>query len=180
MGDELLAEYASSVLANIKPSNLFTVSNQCYDVDGLVEAWNEEYNAFDIYFRIVAKREKASSVLCYRRAELDKCINSCKVKRMLKANGYEPAKLDSCIDCVSMKLCTGEFPHEIGLFLGYPYEDVKGFIDNNGRNYLGCGYWKVYHNLEEKEKLFDLYHKTRLAFKQSLEDGVSIKDLVHI
>ena len=35
------------------------------------------------------------------------------------------------------------FPHELGLLLGYPVEDVLGFIRNEGRNYLYCGYWKV-------------------------------------
>ena len=36
------------------------------------------------------------------------------------------------------------FPHEIGLFLGYPFEDVMGFIENKGENYLCSGCWKVY------------------------------------
>jgi len=26
------------------------------------------------------------------------------------------------------------FPHEIGVFLGYPLEDVMGFISNKGHN----------------------------------------------
>ena len=35
-----------------------------------------------------------------------------------------------------------EFPHEIGLFLGYPPEDVEGFIQEpNGQKYTGI--WKV-------------------------------------
>lgn len=49
----------------------------------------------------------------------------------------------------------GEFPHEIGLFLGYPLCDVRGFIeDARGGVCLGCGYWKVYGEVEEREKLF--------------------------
>ena len=32
----------------------------------------------------------------------------------------------------------GEFPHEIGIFLGYPVEDVRGFIANEGRNFKAC------------------------------------------
>ena len=28
---------------------------------------------------------------------------------------------------------SGEFPHEVGLFLSYPPEDVKGFIDHRAR-----------------------------------------------
>ena len=42
-----------------------------------------------------------------------------------------------------------EFPHEMGLLLGYPVEDVKGFIRNGGENCLYIGYWKV--NLDFKK-----------------------------
>ena len=35
-----------------------------------------------------------------------------------------------------MKLKTREdFPHEIGLLLGYPLADVKAFIENEGKLY---------------------------------------------
>lgn len=37
-----------------------------------------------------------------------------------------------------------------GGVLGYPLEDVKGFIDNKGKNCESCGVWKVYCNREEK------------------------------
>ncbi len=33
-----------------------------------------------------------------------------------------------------------EFPHEIGLFLGYPPEDVRGFIENRAGN---CKMYRV-------------------------------------
>jgi hypothetical protein len=38
-----------------------------------------------------------------------------------------------------------EFPHEIGIFLGYPPEDVTAFIENDGKNYACRTHWKVYH-----------------------------------
>ena len=36
----------------------------------------------------------------------------------------------------------GGFPHEIGLFLGYPLEDVTGFIAAGGAEYRCSGCWK--------------------------------------
>ena len=36
------------------------------------------------------------------------------------------------------------FPHEMGLLLGYPVEDVTGFMVHGGKNSLYSGYWKVY------------------------------------
>jgi hypothetical protein len=56
---------------------------------------------------------------------------------------------------------TGEFPHEIGLFLGYPLTDVEGFIRNQGRNYLLCGMWKVYSRVQVAETAFTSFHRLR-------------------
>jgi hypothetical protein len=56
---------------------------------------------------------------------------------------------------------TGEFPHEIGLFLGYPLTDVEGFIRNQGRNYLICGMWKVYSRVQVAETAFTSFHQLR-------------------
>ena len=42
-------------------------------------------------------------------------------------------------------------------FLGYPVEDVRGFIEHQGRDYLCTGYWKVYENLEQKQQLFQRF-----------------------
>lgn len=59
-----------------------------------------------------------------------------------------------------------EYPHELGILLGYPLGDVKGFIENNGKYYLCSGYWKVYENEQEARKTFALY---RLVKQFALE-----------
>lgn len=59
-----------------------------------------------------------------------------------------------------------EFPHELGVILQYPVEDVKGFIINRGDNCLMGRYWKVYHNRECAEQVFkqyDLVKETALS-----------------
>lgn len=78
-----------------------------------------------------------------------------------------------------MMYCGGdiEFPHEIGVFLEYPVEDVKGFLENNGERSLYSGYWKVYHNPDETIKLFDRYDKEREITLKEVMDGKSIRDI---
>ena len=53
------------------------------------------------------------------------------------------------------------FPHEMGLILGYPIEDVAGFIENSGKKYLLSGYWKVYSNPVKMESLFRSFDKAK-------------------
>ena len=70
-----------------------------------------------------------------------------------------------------------QFPHEMGLLLGYPVEDVEGFIKNKGNNYLYCGYWKVYGHVEEKRILFEKFEEARKRLIQFLNEGRSISEM---
>ena len=71
-----------------------------------------------------------------------------------------------------------DFPHEIGLFLSYPIEDVLGFIENRGKNYILNGYWKVYGNEEEARKSFFKYRKCTDVYHKLFMGGTPIEKLV--
>ena len=64
------------------------------------------------------------------------------------------------------------FPHEIGCFLGYPMEDVTGFIREKGRNCKCCGMWKVYGDEAYAKHLFEKYEQCSRALCNHLEQGV--------
>lgn len=71
------------------------------------------------------------------------------------------------------------FPHEIGLFLGYPTEDVRGFIQYGGSNALCCGYWKVYENPSVKTAMFaeirDWEHRLCTRVRQGVRPAALIQ-----
>lgn len=52
-------------------------------------------------------------------------------------------------------------PHEMGIFLGIPVEDVCGFVKHQGKNCLLCRYWKVYYDPLKAQKLFENYDCAR-------------------
>ena len=64
---------------------------------------------------------------------------------------------------------SAEFPHELGIFLGYPLADVKGFIEHNGKDFLYQGYWKVYENVEERKKMFSIYNVVKEEFIREMQ-----------
>ena len=72
---------------------------------------------------------------------------------------------------------TKEFPHEIGLFLGYPPEDVKGFIDNRAEGYKCIGCWKVYGDEENAKRKFECYKKCTDVYCAQWANGKSIERL---
>ena len=70
--------------------------------------------------------------------------------------------------------CTCEFPHEMGYFLGYPYTDVREFINQRGQNYKALGAWKVYSNVPEALATFARYKACTRSFIQIYQQGRSL------
>lgn len=70
-----------------------------------------------------------------------------------------------------------EFPHETGVFLGYPLEDVKGFIRHGGKNYCEIGYWKVYSKAEQARETFRLYDEALNTALEEFFAGKTIREI---
>ena len=67
-----------------------------------------------------------------------------------------------CLDKLKERInASQEFPHEIGLFIGYPIEDVKGFIEKGANGSKYCGAWRVYGDVDAAKKKFAIYKKCR-------------------
>jgi hypothetical protein len=71
-----------------------------------------------------------------------------------------------------------EFPHEMGLFLGYPLCDVVGFIQYGGDHFKLSGYWKVYDNAAEAKELFEKFDDVKDDMVRMIFKGYSIKDIM--
>mgnify|MGYP003397108762 FL=1 len=85
--------------------------------------------------------EKSMLLYLYRPSKLQKDFSKKPVEKILKEHGYENTHFPCCIVKLIKKMKEkGEIPHEVGLFLGYPPEDVEGFIENKACNCkcVGC------------------------------------------
>lgn len=71
-----------------------------------------------------------------------------------------------------------KFPHEMGIFLGYPIEDVIGYLKNNGKNSVCVGYWKVYKNKEEKQRLFREFEYAKDNVIRYLAQGINMLEVM--
>ena len=65
------------------------------------------------------------------------------------------------------------FPHEVGFFLGYPPEDVLGFMRCAKSSKL-CGVWKVYGDEAKASQRFDEYARCRELLLEHIQSGGSI------
>ena len=70
--------------------------------------------------------------------------------------------------------CEQDFPHEIGVFLGYPLSDVVGFIENSGRNFTCCGCWKAYGDPQAAQRHFAQLRKCTAVYLRLFHSGTPI------
>ena len=73
--------------------------------------------------------------------------------------------------------CEADFPHEIGVFLGYPLYDVVGFIENAGRNFTCCGCWKAYGDPSAAQRHFAQLNKCTAVYLRLFRSGTPIQRL---
>lgn len=114
----------------------------------------------------------------YREPKLVRHLNRPEVQSALSQYGYDYTQgLSGLLDQLAARLEEADFPHEIAYFLGYPPEDIQGFIENRGQGFCLNGYWKVYHNPQQAKRAFLQYTCCRRAVTQRIRQGYSIPAL---
>ena len=118
---------------------------------------------------------KRTLVYIYNVKMLTAWLSMPKVRQFLSEYGYTcDMSLEQKLRRLSCRISCGSFPHEIGAFLGYPVEDIRGFISNSGKNCLLCGYWKVYDNAEKAQQTFKTYDRCRDILFDRLNQGLNL------
>lgn len=124
--------------------------------------------------KLLLLRESGNRALVYvyRPDRLARDLQQPGVAAFLAHCGYTGTAPAACLDVLRQKLAVSiDFPHEIGLFLGYPLGDVIGFIENHGQNCLCCGVWKVYTNPETAAGAFRKFSKCTRVYRRLFFGG---------
>ena len=180
MSSEKIIQHCAPTLAGIKTANLF---NEFFDNEdellAEIERFNKTFNCCGLRMVLIALQNKRALIYVYRVQDLKNDFNNCLSKELLAKYGYDSTDILTSIERLSIRIeDQKEFPHEIGLFLGYPPEDVKGFIDNGGKNYKSLGYWKVYGDEKKANQTFEKYRECQRILLDRLKKGYSLKQLV--
>lgn len=179
MSEDHLVRYCAPTLAGIKTGSLFGCP--CTSADTLRKTVR------DLNKRLVPKglrvlplrfSNQKALMYVYRPSGLRQDLSHETASRLLKEKGYCTGSCENCIAQLARKLheCE-EFPHEIGLFLGYPPEDVAGFMENNACGCKCVGCWKVYGDVDAAKKKFEQYHKCSRIYQKCWENGSSLERL---
>ncbi len=163
-------------LKGLKVSCVITVEASLYS--GLEKL----FSGMDIAYHKLSESEGRCLVLFYRPKELEVYLSRSENRVLIQEYGYSGMVLHEMLERLSERVreCAGkgmDFPHEIGVFLGYPTEDVKGFIENEGKKYLMIGYWKVYSDLAGARMIFKRYDRAKNCAVNEFLTGKSIREI---
>ena len=164
-------------LKGLKVSCVISVDAGLYN--GLAELFRDT----EIAYHRLSCSEGKCLVLFYRPDELERYLHSPVIRGLIREYGYSDMDLGGMIRRLADRVEDFSkrgmgFPHEIGAFLGYPPDDVKGFIENEGKKYLMIGYWKVYSNLTGARMIFKEYDRAKDCAVNEFITGKSIREII--
>ena len=189
MLENFLIDCCAPTLASLKSGSLFNCrhDNDCPALEKCVQEWNSEFAALGIRMQILRMTDHSALIYVYRETSLAKSLSDPEIQSFLEGYGYSACcfcdgcslnermqcGIEGCLEHLRDRIseCGGDFPHEIGVFLDYPLDDVRGFIENSGRNCKMVGAWKVYGDEDQARKRFARFTKCTSVYSDLWRSG---------
>ena len=173
MSEDSFVFHCAPTLAGIKSGSLFTSDYRNKDevMDSLRQL-NRRLAPKGIRVLPLRFSQRKVLVYAYRPGGLARDLGRKEAREILRRAGYTAADADGSVIELMRRLNEEEnFPHEIGLFLSYPPEDVQGFMEKGGRDCKCVGTWKVYGNEELARRTFSRYKACTDAYCRLFRSG---------
>ena len=181
-GDEIelqIAFQCAPLITGLKESNLLNIKKQDY------QRMKDIFKESELTIYPLGIHAGKITVFLYHRERLEKFFSGESVLALLHEIGYIDTDLKQVLPVFRTHYQQylkekKVFPHEMGLLLGYPIEDVRGFIEHNGCGCLYSGYWKVYRNVPLKKKMFEDFEKAKESVIQLLAEDIDMRLILEI
>lgn len=142
-----------------------------------IREYDRAFGKKGLRFEILCANRGRFLLLVYRPGRLEADLREPAAQEILRACGY-PEGLRERLAFLRQRILQNEdFPHEIGLFLGYPPCDVKGFMEQGGKGSKLSGCWKVYGDTGAARRLFERFQRCSHATCQRVESGIPLMQL---
>lgn len=179
MSEEQMIRHCSPTLAGMKTGNMFV--SHYTDIDEMrseIRRWNQRLTKKGLRVLPMRFQNNRALIYVYRPKKLFCDFQDEAACRLLCKCGYGADNPERCIvQLVKRMKDYDEFPHEVGLFLGYPPEDVYGFIENKAQDCKCVGCWKVYGDVAKAQKTFAKYKKCVDVYISQYAKGRTIEQL---
>lgn len=167
----------AEVLQGVKPANLVSIANRRRSCGrNLYRLWKEHGIALlsesGLAVRQLADRGNSVLLLLYRPEALAALLSLRSVSVILGKAGY-PQTLDqeAVLGELEKRVAGEGFPHEIGVFLGYPLKDVVGFMGWAPLSFTCQGPWKIFGDPRASLDLARTHRQCRSSMSRQLASG---------
>lgn len=177
--EKYLIEHCAPTLASLKTASMFCVPvTDHQELETQIQIWNKHFHKKGLFIQVLRRRKTNALIYVCRSSHLQSDLQRPGVAEFLTEFGYSGLDAKDSLSRLKSRLEQSDsFPHEIGVFLGYPLDDVIGFIQHGGKNCACTGCWKVYCNPCEAVKTFERYRKCRHIYTRLWNQGRSVLQL---
>lgn len=172
----LMLECAET-LAGVKPANLVSLVNRVRPCGkNLYTIWHDHHQSLSssmniLRFRVLQTSQRALLLFCYHPRQLDRHLAHAGIRVLLGKAGYDTSlSSEELLASLAEKVAvSANFPHEIGLFIGYPAKDVAAFMGLVDLPFACQGPWKIYGNPDKSICLANLFRDSRKVMVSRLK-----------
>lgn len=177
--ENFLVYNTSLVIAGVKPAVTIAMKK---NNKKLYDNWNDFGKSFvnriSLKFVELRKSNEAIIVMIYDENVLEKELNQKDHIEFLMNLGYsDKVQVNEYVTTLKSRYEKYHCPHELGLFLGIPFEDVKDFMECTTKKCLLCGYWKVYNDSNKAKMIFSQYDQIKEYTISNMLKGNLSRDL---
>ncbi len=159
----------------LKPANMISLRGQLAH-DYLCNRDQIEAS-LPLKIKILARDNDNLKLFVYNPEMLSSYLSQPKIVFYLRTIGYNDDSLEVMLEHLSERF-QQTCPDEIGLFLGYPLNDVVDFRTKS-KPCLLTGYWKVYSQPREAKATFSKYDSAKQKMSALLQNGSSPSAILH-
>ncbi len=175
--DETIIHCSAPALCGIKPANLFSMHESVFSTGKQkIHEWRPYFSKNCKHFVSLKKADDRVLFFVYDAKLLQQLLSDVHNAHYLAGKGYPvqrgfPAVLAELLHRLAYN---DTFPHEVGLFLGYPLCDVIGFETQQAQGSRYSGFWKVYGDVNDARRTMELYKTCSETCMKWLNSGLSV------
>ena len=166
-----ILEMLGAVILGSKPAEIINVPGSKEDKKiklSQIEAFFS--NCSRITYRIITTHDGGKRVLFINEKSMEKVLVNKRCINFLKFVGYSSDyELNDYMNELVFRLQSEEFPHEIGVFLGYPLKDVLGFMGYGKNELVEVKNWRIYGDKEISYEVYNNFMRDKAIMKEMIE-----------
>ncbi|MDD2234449.1 MAG: DUF3793 family protein [Desulfitobacteriaceae bacterium] len=177
-----LIELLGATLAGVKPAEILTLT--VYKDKAKNSDWEKTHSCLSRHKKLKLKDIRFirdnRQILFYHISALERTLERPVNLRFLRKLGYpENYSLEGYLEHLRKRFKEISFPHEIGIFLGYPLKDVMGFIGHPSLKFIKTRAWKVYGDARLSDKRYQDFREARAEVLRIISETMEKEAVLH-